>query len=152
MAHITAADSVDQPAGDAFTGTGPDTLIVDADAFLISESGGNGARLSGAWTATINGVVAGFGSVRDGLSVSALSISDVSNVKVGKTGDNAKGRRPKTTPFSTSALEPASASIVAAAKNQNDQNDYQQCGGVHLPAPFSFTSGTCTVPPCRFQV
>ena len=87
MAHITAADSVDQPSGDAFTGSGPDTLIVDADASLISESGGNGARLSGAWTVTINGVVAGFGSLRDGLSVSALSISDVSNVKVGKTGD-----------------------------------------------------------------
>ena len=87
MAHFTTANSVDKPSGDAFTGTGPDTLIVDANAFLISESGGNGARLSGSWTVTINGTVAGFGSLRNGLSVSALSIADVSNVKIGKTGD-----------------------------------------------------------------
>jgi hypothetical protein len=39
------------------------------------------------------------------------------------------------TPPSISALEPASTSIIAAAKKQNDQDDYQQCGGVHF-APF----------------
>ena len=47
MRRITAADSQDVASGNAFEALAivPDSLIVDADAFLISESSGNGAEL-----------------------------------------------------------------------------------------------------------
>ena len=38
--RITVANSTIVPAGNALNANGPGTLIVDANAFLISESGG----------------------------------------------------------------------------------------------------------------
>jgi Ca2+-binding RTX toxin-like protein len=89
MAHFTATNSVDQTGPfNAFTGsTGPDTLIVDADAFLIAEqSNFSGANLTGSWTVTINGAVEGLGPSGHGLSVTG-STSDASTIKVGSSAD-----------------------------------------------------------------
>jgi Ca2+-binding RTX toxin-like protein len=84
--HITAATSNEEAAGDAFIDSGPDfALLVDANAFLISDSLGNGVRLLGAgpWTATINGEVGAFGAGRSGMfSASTTSVT----LTVGKTG------------------------------------------------------------------
>ena len=85
--HITAATSIFQPSGDAFFVVTPDTLIVDSDAFLISQDNGQGASLSGgAWSATINGQVAAFGLGADGIFINA-SVAEVSTFTIGKTGD-----------------------------------------------------------------
>ena len=54
--HITALNSNFTTTSDAFAGTGPDTLIVDTDAYLITTlNSGKGANLTGSWTVTING-------------------------------------------------------------------------------------------------
>ena len=60
--HITPAKSVFKDDGtNAFEGDnpGPDTLIVDPDAYLISTNFGNGALLAatGAWTVNLNGSI-----------------------------------------------------------------------------------------------
>jgi Ca2+-binding RTX toxin-like protein len=84
--HIRKANSVDAPSGDALDATGPDTLIVDAGAFLISEGGGvAGVSLQGPWTITINGTIKGLG-LEFGLQVEPSIPSDVSHLKIGKTG------------------------------------------------------------------
>jgi serralysin len=84
--HIDAQHSNFTTSGDAFAGTGPDTLIVDADAFLITtDSVGFGANLSGSWTATINGAVTTLGNAGSGLRVGGGAT--VSKVTIGKTGD-----------------------------------------------------------------
>ena len=89
--HVTAAQSVEAPAGDAavFETDDDDTLLVDADAFLISQSGGNGAVLNGPWTATINGQLEAFdfGDGISGLVVQSNTLADVSNITVGQSGD-----------------------------------------------------------------
>jgi Ca2+-binding RTX toxin-like protein len=84
MAHITAANSVYQPSGYAFTGTGPDTLTVDADAFLISAGGGTGATLTGSWNAIVNGQIGAFDD--SGIIFSSVP-SDVVNITIGGSGD-----------------------------------------------------------------
>jgi hypothetical protein len=85
--HITAATSIDQASGNTLTATGPDTLIVDAGAFLISEGGGiAGASLDGRWTIAINGAIEGFG-LEFGLQVEPSTPSDVSHLTIGSTGD-----------------------------------------------------------------
>ena len=60
--HIKANDgsSVDVSGANAFAAGGENTLIVDTNAYLISESGGDGALLGGSWTVTINGAVEAF--------------------------------------------------------------------------------------------
>ena len=87
--HITAAASIDAgpESGDAFAGTGPDTLVVDADAFLIAEGLGFGANLEGSWTVIINGTVETFGSSFSGLAYSFGSNSNALKLTVGKAGD-----------------------------------------------------------------
>ena len=65
--HITAANSSDVVSGNAFTGTAgvgaQDTLIVDANAFLIFGKRGGAEQFSRAHgTAIINGVVGSFGA------------------------------------------------------------------------------------------
>jgi len=86
--HITAATSVFAPTGDAFADSGPDTtLIVDADAYLISATGGDGARLTGAWTATINGEVDSFDSAGAGVRLTGSTPADAFKVTIGNTGD-----------------------------------------------------------------
>jgi Ca2+-binding RTX toxin-like protein len=86
MTHITAATSIENPTDNAFVDDGPDfVLLVDANAFLISDSGGNGARLldTGPWIVTINGEVGAFGAGRSGMfSTSTSSVT----LTVGKTG------------------------------------------------------------------
>ena len=66
MVHIRKKNSVHVATGDAFPGNGspapgPDTLIVDKDAILISDDNGNGANLAGSWTINIKGRVASLG-------------------------------------------------------------------------------------------
>jgi hypothetical protein len=61
---------------------GPGTLIVDANAFLISESGGDGANLAGSWTAIINGTVEGFGG-SEGMKIQ----NSTNAITIGRTGD-----------------------------------------------------------------
>lgn len=81
--------SQNAPTGVAFFGAstpGPDTLIVDQGAFLISntDSSGRGAELygPGAWTVTVNGFVAG---TQVGLYLFAFN-PDVSKITIGKEG------------------------------------------------------------------
>ena len=71
-------------SGDAFTSAGPDfTMVVDANiAFLISESGGNGATLTGSWNVIVNGEVAAFGVNYNGIGIVG-GISVVTNITVG---------------------------------------------------------------------
>jgi Ca2+-binding RTX toxin-like protein len=89
MVHIKAANSSDVASGNAFTGTAgvgaQDTLIVDANAFLISQSAGDGAFLTGSWNVTINGEVGAFGSGSHGIRIDPPAA--VANVTIGKTGD-----------------------------------------------------------------
>jgi Ca2+-binding RTX toxin-like protein len=85
----TAATSV-EAGGDAFFDFGPDTtLVVDANAFLLSELQ-SGAHLRGAWSVTINGEVGSFDSTvgNAGIHINPLSsAAELSTVKIGKTGD-----------------------------------------------------------------
>jgi hypothetical protein len=87
--HILATDasSVEVASGDAFTATGPDSLIVDVDAYLISDSNGNGAVLTGPWNVTINGAVGTFDAFGKALIINASGASDVSHITIGSTGD-----------------------------------------------------------------
>jgi Ca2+-binding RTX toxin-like protein len=90
VAHITSSTSVDQPSGNAFEALAivPDSLIVDADAFLISETSGNGADLSGAaWTVIVNGQIKALGGfANDGLEIHPGSATDVESVTIGRHG------------------------------------------------------------------
>jgi Ca2+-binding RTX toxin-like protein len=99
MVHrITAQNSQFVTTGNAFTGNTVlgDSLIVDADAFLISDSStnpGHGAQLSGSWTVRVAGLLAGVGlydpghSEPVGLSLLANAPSDHTKVIVEKTGE-----------------------------------------------------------------
>jgi Ca2+-binding RTX toxin-like protein len=80
--HITTANSIDQATGDALTASGPDTLIIDDGAYLISETAGNGATLTGSWTVTVNGEIGGFGSSTNTVGLFLTSGS----VTIGSTG------------------------------------------------------------------
>jgi Ca2+-binding RTX toxin-like protein len=75
-------------SGDAFTSAGPDfTMVVDANiAFLISESGGNGATLTGSWNVVVNGEVAAFDVNYNGIGIVG-GVSVVTNITVGSSGD-----------------------------------------------------------------
>jgi hypothetical protein len=85
--HITAATSIDRSGFvAALFATGPDTLIVDANAFLI-ERDGEGADLQKAWTVIINGAVGGYGGGHGGLDLLSADPADFSTVKIGRTGD-----------------------------------------------------------------
>jgi Ca2+-binding RTX toxin-like protein len=86
MVHIKAANSIDSPSGDALTRSGPDTLIVDAGAFVIAETSGVAARLDGAWTIRINGEV---GTFANNFAIDLFSSSgpETSKITIGKTGD-----------------------------------------------------------------
>lgn len=87
--HIFATDasSIEVVSGDAFTATGPDSLIVDPDAYLISDSNGNGAVLTGPWNVAINGAVGTFDFSGQALIINASGASDVSHITIGSTGD-----------------------------------------------------------------
>jgi Ca2+-binding RTX toxin-like protein len=86
MVHIRAANSIDSLSGDALTALGPDTLLVDADAFIIAETSGVAARLDGAWTIRINGQV---GTFANNFAIDLFSSSgpETSKITIGKTGD-----------------------------------------------------------------
>jgi serralysin len=84
--HITAQNSIFTTTDDAFAGTGPDTLLVDADAYLITTlNSGDGANLTGSWTVTINGAVTSFGNAGIGLLIDGGST--VSKVTIGSAGN-----------------------------------------------------------------
>jgi Ca2+-binding RTX toxin-like protein len=86
--HIKANDgsSIEVASGDAFSDGGPDTtLLVDADAYLISDNG-TGALLIGDWTATINGAVEDLGGSSIGIHA-----GDGLKLTVGKSGDVSGG-------------------------------------------------------------
>jgi len=89
--HITIATSVDVASGDAFDGTGPDSLIVDAGAFLISEGSGvlsgSGATLMGSWTVAINGVVGTFTDLHIQSHGIGFSGTDSATITIGKSGN-----------------------------------------------------------------
>jgi hypothetical protein len=90
--HIRAQDSNYETLDDvdAFTGTGPDTLIVDNGASLIaSGASADGAFLLDPWTATINGVVAGLATGSFGISLHETNNnnSTASTIKIGASGD-----------------------------------------------------------------
>lgn len=98
--RITAANSRFVTTGNAFWGTaGPDRLTVDNGAYLIADSTtssygqGEGARLDGTWTVTINGFVGAFGEgdishavYRSGLLLHTTNPADLATVTIGKTG------------------------------------------------------------------
>ena len=82
--HITVADSNEEAATHAFVDSGPDfAFLMDANAFLISDAGGNGARFLGAgpWTATVNGEIGAFGA-----GFSGIFVLNSATLKIGKTG------------------------------------------------------------------
>src|SRR3990172_9207042 len=82
--HITVALSNEEAATHAFVDSGPDfAFLIDANAFLISDSGGNGARFLGAgpWTATVNGEIGAFGA-----GFSGIFVLNSATLKIGKTG------------------------------------------------------------------
>jgi Ca2+-binding RTX toxin-like protein len=84
--HFTSQNSIHKD-GDAFASAGPDfTLIVDADAFLISDTGflGDGAELDGSWTILINGAVESLNGSGCGLRINNSAFSKIT---IGKTGD-----------------------------------------------------------------
>jgi Ca2+-binding RTX toxin-like protein len=85
MTHITAGTSAHVASGNAFSGPGPgpSNLVVDADAFLISDSSGSGANLIGTWTVTVNGAVESFGNA----GIDAVSSLATYNITIGSTGD-----------------------------------------------------------------
>ena len=85
--HITTGTSVYQASGDAFSILIGDNLIVDANAFLISESGGNGATLKGEWTVVINGALQALGGANIGFSYNPGFNTDVLKLIIGRTGD-----------------------------------------------------------------
>src|SRR4029079_7326173 len=93
MAHITAKNSVwiSSTPDYAFSGTGPDTLIVDADAFLITSFSGfyDAVRIYDEWTVVINGSVAGLAGSAEGIVLFETNSNNttVSHITVGKTGD-----------------------------------------------------------------
>jgi len=82
--HITVADSNEEAATHAFVDSGLDfAFLMDANAFLISDAGGNGARFLGAgpWTATINGEIGAFGG-----GFSGIFVLNSATFNIGKTG------------------------------------------------------------------
>jgi Ca2+-binding RTX toxin-like protein len=83
--HITVADSKFIANGTAFTAAGPDTLIVDRAAFLISDSSGAGAFLTGGpWTVLVNGVIGSNTGNQAGFLIN--SSSDTSRITIGTHG------------------------------------------------------------------
>ena len=86
MVHITAANSINSTSPDARSASGPDTLIVDADAFIIDETAGVAARLDGAWTIHINGEVGTFAN-NFAIDLAPDSPADTSKIIIGKRGD-----------------------------------------------------------------
>jgi hypothetical protein len=90
--HITATNSIYYPTSSfpaAFTATGPDTLIVDADAYIISKSA-TAVQLTGTWTVQINGQVEAFEHHIAGMSISGTS-SDTATVVSGMHGEISNG-------------------------------------------------------------
>jgi Ca2+-binding RTX toxin-like protein len=80
--HFTIADSIYNPADPAFADSGPDfSLLLDAGAYLISEID-IAVKLTGDWTATVNGEIGSFEVTSTGISVSGAA-----TIKVGSTGD-----------------------------------------------------------------
>src|SRR4029079_2898960 len=86
MVHITAANSIDSTSPDALTASGPDTLIVDANAFIIEETAGVAARPDGARTIRINGEVGTFAN-NFAIDLAPDSPADTSKIIIGKRGD-----------------------------------------------------------------
>lgn len=90
--HITrnSSSAETDPDLDALFSIGPNTLLVDSDAFLIaSGTSADGANLVDAWTCSINGVVAGLATGCFGVSLHETNAanSTSSSIKIGKTGD-----------------------------------------------------------------
>jgi Ca2+-binding RTX toxin-like protein len=86
--HITAANSiyhVSSSSSPAFSATGPDTLIVDADAYIISLAN-YAVDLTGTWNIQINGQVEAFEHHIAAMVIRGTS-SDTATVKVGPLGD-----------------------------------------------------------------
>ena len=65
---------------------GPDTLIVDADAYIISKYGATAVELAGTWSIQINGQVEAFEHHVAAVQIFGTS-SDTATVKVGPLGD-----------------------------------------------------------------
>jgi Ca2+-binding RTX toxin-like protein len=84
MVHRFTPATSQHTIGDAFVATGPDSLIVDPGAYLVSDTG-FGAALSGQWSITVNGVIASLSSndSRAGISLNGAS----SSLNIGKSGD-----------------------------------------------------------------
>ena len=72
--HITVADSQFFANVNALTATGPDTLIVDRDAFLISNIGFGAALIGGPWTVLVNGKIGTNNGLAGGLAIGAPRI------------------------------------------------------------------------------
>ena len=80
--HFKIADSLFTPTTSAFADSGPDfSLLLDAGAHLFSEIA-IAVKLTGDWTATINGEIGTFEQISTGLSVSGAA-----HITIGKTGN-----------------------------------------------------------------
>jgi hypothetical protein len=87
MAHIRIGDSIRNTNTTAFEATGPDTFILDAGAYLITDSGAIAVNLHEAWTVEINGEIGSFEHHEAALRLTAASDTTLSTVVIGKTGD-----------------------------------------------------------------
>ena len=89
--HIKATDtgpfaSIYDINGNALTATGPDSLIVDANAFLISQINGYGADLTGSWKVNVNGTVGSLDLTHSGMRITGAP-ADRTTVTIGRTGE-----------------------------------------------------------------
>jgi hypothetical protein len=89
MAHFRIGDSIHNTTSTtAFDGPAPGgTLILDAGAYLITDSGAITVILHEAWTAQINGEIGSFEHHEAALRLTAASDTTLSTVVIGKTGD-----------------------------------------------------------------
>ena len=84
--HVTAATSVVAATGDALNDQTGGSLIVDPNAFLITQNLGDGADLKGFKSVTINGTVGTFDPALFGVFATALNSTDVLTMTVGAGG------------------------------------------------------------------
>ena len=84
--HVTTVNSVSTVFGSALTDiSGPGSVLIDANAYLISEpiTGGDGMTLKGAFGVTLNGAVGSFNQA----GIHLLGPAAASSITVGSTGE-----------------------------------------------------------------
>ncbi len=82
--HITTANSISVASGNAFVHAGPDSVTVDIFASIVSNFNGIAMKLTGSWTADINGLI--LAKSGDSIVLDPVSAADTSTFNVGVNG------------------------------------------------------------------